>query len=72
MRERHNVKYSKGIVQLEQIWEEEHEAGYITACPDAIPKELYFFRIGILTLCLGLDNCSHCPEGELYESGGLC
>jgi len=52
MRERHNVKYSKGIVQLEQIWEEEHEAGYITACPDAIPKELYFFRIGILTLCL--------------------
>jgi hypothetical protein len=35
-----------------KIWEEEHEAVYITACPVATAKELYFFRIGILTLCL--------------------
>jgi len=46
MRERHTVKYSKGIVQLEEIRAEENEAVYITGCPDVIVKELYFFRIG--------------------------
>jgi hypothetical protein len=75
-RRRHNLRYSKGIVELDMTGRRRVSWSLYNSvslpCPCSVTKELYFFKIGILTLCLDWITVLIARRGKLSESGGPC